>query len=278
MENKKVWFITGTARGMGVDITKAALNAGYAVVATGRNPEAIAKAIGVHKDLLIVKLDITQLSEAQDAVQAAIDRFGGIDVLVNNAGNFIAGYFEEITMAEFEVQLATNLYGPMNVTRAVLPLMRRQRSGHIITLSSTAGIAGFEMGSAYSASKFAVEGWMESLAPEVAPFGIHTTIVEPGFFRTALLTPESTVWCDATIADYAEKNAIMRPFWASMNGKQGGDPAKLARALITISGQNPPPHRFLAGADAIGAGEQKAKELTEQLNAFRELSNSLGVE
>ena len=170
MTEKKVWFITGAGRGMGVEIAKAALAAGHAVVATGRNTDAVAQAVGEADDLLVVRLDITSRADAETAVQAAVERFGRIDVLVNNAGTFIAGYFEELTPAQVEQQLTTNLLGPMTVARAVLPVMRQQRSGHIIAISSGAGLVGFEFNSAYCASKFGLEGWMESLAPEVAPF------------------------------------------------------------------------------------------------------------
>ena len=156
-------------------------------------------------------------------------------MLVNNAASFYAGYFEELTPEQIERQLATSLIGPMNVTRAVLPVMRKQRSGHVVTISSTAGLVGFEFGTAYAASKFGVEGWMESLAPEVAPFGIHTTIVNPGFFRTELLTKESTNYAEPSIEDYAERNGAQREFWEGQNGKQVGDPAKLAQALLTIA-------------------------------------------
>ena len=194
---KKTWFITGAGRGMGLHIAQAALAAGHNVVATGRNPDAVREALGPADDLLAVKLDVTSTQDAEAAVKAAVDRFGGIDVLVNNAANFYAGFFEELTPEQMERQLATSLVGPMNVTRAVLPVMRKQRSGHVVTISSSAGLAGFEYGTAYAASKFGVDGWMESLAPEVEPFGIHTTIVNPGFFRTELLTKESTNYADA---------------------------------------------------------------------------------
>ena len=206
MTDKKVWFITGAGRGMGVNIAKAALAAGNAVVATGRNTDTVTKAVGKADDLLVVKLDVTSPEGAAAAVTAAVDRFGGIDVLVNNAANFYAGYFEELTPEQIGRQLATSLIGPMNVTRAVLPVMRKQRSGHIISISSSAGFAGFEYGTAYAASKFGVDGWMESLAPEVEPFGIHTTIVNPGFFRTELLTKESTNYATPSIEHYAERN------------------------------------------------------------------------
>src|SRR5580693_5990035 len=197
-----VWFITGAGRGMGVDIAKAALAAGYDVVATGRSTDKVAEALGQSDHLLIVKLDITKPADAESAVKEAVEKFGGIDVLVNNAANFYAGFFEELTPEQMERQLSTSLIGPMNVTRAVLPVMRRQRSGLIITISSTAGLIGFEFGSAYAASKFGLEGWMESLHAEVAPFGISTTIVNPGFFRTELLTEKSTNFAGASVAEY----------------------------------------------------------------------------
>jgi NAD(P)-dependent dehydrogenase (short-subunit alcohol dehydrogenase family) len=278
MSEKKVWFITGAGRGMGVEVAKAALAAGDAVVATGRNTEAVANAVGEADDLLVVKLDVTSRADAEAAVQAAAERFGRIDVLVNNAGNFYAGYFEELTPEQIERQLATSLIGPMNVTRAVLPVMRKQRSGHIISISSTAGFTGFEFCSAYAASKFGLEGWMESLQPEVAPFGIHTTIVNPGFFRTELLTKESTSYAEPSIEDYAERTAAQQEWWNAQSGQQGGDPAKLGRALVTIANQEQPPRRFIAGADAIATAEQKVKDLHEQINAFRDLSTSLARE
>jgi NAD(P)-dependent dehydrogenase (short-subunit alcohol dehydrogenase family) len=278
MTDKKIWFITGAGRGMGVDIAKAALAAGNALVATGRNTGAVAEALGEADDLLVVKLDVTSPADAEAAVQAAVDRFGGIDVLVNNAASFEAGFFEELTPEQIDRQLAVSLIGPMNVTRAVLPVMRTQRSGHIVTISSLAGLAGSPFGSAYAASKFGVDGWMESLAPEVEPFGIHTTVVNPGFFRTELLTKESTNYAPASIDDYAERNAAMREFYESMNGKQGGDPAKLAQALLAIVDEEQPPFRFIAGADAIAQAEAKLAERRQQIDAFRDLSTSLALD
>ena len=270
-----VWFITGAGRGMGVDIAKAALAAGHAVVATGRNTAAVSKAVGEADDLLVVKLDITSPEEAKAAVAAAVERFGRIDVLVNNAGNFYAGFFEEISPEDFRAQVETNFFGPVNVTRAVLPVMRAQRSGLVVTISSTAGISGQEFVSAYAASKFGVEGWIESLTPEVAPFGIRTMLVEPGFFRTELLTEESTNYPEPSIDDYAEKTKQTVIAWKGMNGLQGGDPAKLAKALVQLASQDEPPLRWAAGADAIGTFEKKAKDLLAQANAYRELSSSL---
>ena len=278
MTDRKVWFITGAARGMGVDFAKAALAAGHAVVATGRRPDAVTQAVGASDDVLVVKLDVTSLGDAQAAARAAVDRFGRIDVLVNNAANFYAGYFEELTPEEIERQLATSLIGPMNVTRAILPVMRKQRAGHIISISSSAGLAGFEFCTAYAASKFGLEGWMESLQVEVAPFGIATTIVNPGFFRTELLTEQSTNFAEPSIADYDERRGPLIEYWKSQNGKQSGDPAKLARALITIASQEPPPRRFIAGADAIATTEQKIADLKMQIDANRALSTSLAFD
>lgn len=273
--NKQVWFITGAGRGLGVDIAKAALAAGHLVVATGRNPEKVTAAIGASPDLLAVPLDVTDPPAALEAAKAAVAAFGRIDVLVNNAANFKAGFFEEITPEDFRAQIETSLFGPVNVTRAVLPVMRAQRSGLVVTISSTAGLAGQVFCSAYAASKFAVEGWMESLTPEIEPFGIRTMLVEPGFFRTELLTAQSTQYAASSIADYADRTAATVAGWQSMNGKQGGDPAKLAAALVTLVALKQPPFRFPAGADAVGLFEAKAHELLAQADAHRDLSSSL---
>src|SRR6267378_291341 len=215
MSDKRVWFITGAGRGMGVDFARAALEAGHAVVASGRDSDRVSKALGQSKDLLPVKLDVTSRADAEAAARAAVDRFGRIDVLVNNAASFYAGYFEELTPEQMELQLSTSLIGPMNVTRAVLPVMRTQRSGQIISISSSAGLVGFEFCTAYAASKFGVEGWMESLQAEVAPFGVNTTIVNPGFFRTELLTEQSTNYAEPSVEDYDERRAQQMEFWKS---------------------------------------------------------------
>ena len=280
MENQnKVWLITGAGRGLGVDLTKSALAAGFKVVATGRDTDKVAKAIGVSSDnLFIVKLDVTNSDEIETAVASAIDKFGSIDVLVNNAANFYAGFFEELSPRQIEQQIATNLYGPMNVTRGVLPSMRKNQSGHIISISSIAGLVGTEYTSAYNASKFALEGWMESLGLEIARFGIKTTLVEPGYFRTELLEPASTTWSDNAIEDYAQRSAVYRSAFEGVNGKQPGDPKKLADALIRLASGEEPPKRWLAGADAVRDAEKKISELQQQINAYRDLSTSLAHE
>jgi len=277
-DQKKVWFITGAARGMGLEFARAVLAAGDSLVASGRDTDRLSKALGSSSNLLTVRLDVTRPVEAEAAVKAGVDRLGRIDVLINNAASFFAGYFEELTPEQMNVQLQTSLVGPMNVTRAVLPVMRKQRSGHIIAMSSSAGLSGFEFGTAYAASKFGLEGFMESLGPEVAPFGIHATIVNPGFFRTELLTEESTSYATGSISDYAARRDPLVAYWKSMNGKQTGDPAKLARAIITIASQSPPPRRFIAGADAIGGAEQKVVALKEDIESNRQLSTSLSFD
>ncbi|MDQ3812944.1 MAG: SDR family oxidoreductase [Armatimonadota bacterium] len=278
----RVYFITGAGRGMGVDFVRAALAAGHQVVATGRRPDAVAQAVGAANNaadnLLVVKLDITNPADAEAAVQAAVERFGRIDVLINNAASFQAGFFEEVSTEQFRAHMEVNFFGALNVTRAVLPVMRRQRSGRIVSISSTAGVVGGEFGSAYAASKFALEGWMESLRPEVAPYGITTTIVEPGFFRTELMEKASTIWPALSIDDYAPRTAELIPMWESMNGKQSGDPAKLARALVTLLDSPDPPERWVAGADAVQGITQKAELLRQQAGAFLELSTSLDHE
>ena len=224
MTDKKIWFITGAGVGMGVDIAKAALAAGHAVVATGRNPERVSAALGAHDDLLAVKLDVT------DPADAPGGRAGcrGTVRLYRRPGQQRRQLLRRVLRGDhpgdFRAQVETTMFGPINVTRAVLPVMRAQRSGLVVAISSTAGIVGQEFCTAYAAAKFGVEGWIESLAPEVAPFGIRTILVEPGFFRTELLSPESTNYAQPSIDDYAERTTQTVAAWNAMNGQQGGDP------------------------------------------------------
>ena len=275
MSEKRVWFITGAGRGMGVDIAKAALAAGHSVVATAREPENVTSALGEHDDLLAVSLDVTDPAAAEAAVQAAVDRFGRLDVVVNNAGNFKAGFFEEITPEDFRAQIETTLFGPVNVTRAALPVMRSQRSGLLVTISSTAASRGQEFCTAYAASKFGVEGWMESLTPEVAPFGIRTMLVEPGFFRTELLTPA------VHPLRRVDHRRLRRAHRADRRGVEehgrpaGRRPRQARRCVGQLVAQDEPPLRFPAGADAVETFEQKAHTLLAQANAHRELSSGL---
>lgn len=277
--SSNVWFITGAGRGLGIDIARAALAAGHFIVGTGRDAARVENAIGAHENLLAVELDITDPAAAEKATAAAMQRFGRIDVLVNNAGNFYAGYFENISPEQFRAQMETNFFGPLNVTRAVLPVMRKQRSGQVITVTSMAGLIGQEFCAAYAASKFALEGWMESLRFDVEPYGISTMSVEPGFFRTELLVEgSSTIWPELLIEDYAERTAQTIEAWKSMNGQQGGDPAKLGRALVTLSDSDNLPTRFIAGADGMAGEEQNLVTIQSQIDATRELSASLSFD
>lgn len=263
---------------MGADFVDAALAAGHLVVATGRRPEEITRRFGERDDVLAVALDVTSPADAEAAVEAAVERFERIDVVVNSAGVSFKGYFEEMSVRQVEQQLATNLLGPMNVTRAVLPVMRRQRSGHLIAVSSGAGLIGFEYSSVYAASKAGLEGWMGALAQEVAPFGIRTTIVNPGFFRTTLASRASLVWPELSVDDYAARSAAQRDWWLAQDGRQPGDPTRLARAVVEIAAEDPPPTRFLAGADAVALAERKIVELRSQIDAHLPLSTSLSFE
>jgi NAD(P)-dependent dehydrogenase (short-subunit alcohol dehydrogenase family) len=278
MTEKKVWLITGASRGLGVEIAKAVLASGDSVIATGRNIARVAAAVGQHESMLPVTLDVTRPEDARAAVATALAKFTRIDVLVNNAGNFFAGFFEELSPEQIRNQIDTLLFGPMNVTRAVLPVMRKQRSGLLLTISSTAGIAGQMFCTAYAAAKFGIEGWMESLTPEIASFGIRTMLVEPGFFRTELLTKDSTTYARPSIADYAERTKQTVAAWSSMDGKQTGDPAKLARALVKLVALEDPPTRFAAGADAMQTFEAKANTLLAQARAHKDLSGSLAYD
>lgn len=274
----QVWFITGAARGMGRSFVAAALEAGHAVVAAARRPGDVREAFGDRDDVLPVALDVTVPDESATAVASAVERFGRIDVLINNAGASFKGFFEEMSAQQVAHQLNVNLVGPMHVTRAVLPVMRRQRSGTLVAISSGAALMGFEYSSVYAASKAGLEGWMSALEPEVAPFGIRTMIVNPGFFRTGLAGPESLVWPDVTVADYAERSAERRAWWSSVDGTQTGDPAKLAHAVVRLVDGPLPPRRLLAGRDTIELAERKIAELQEQIGDSADVAATLDIE
>jgi NAD(P)-dependent dehydrogenase (short-subunit alcohol dehydrogenase family) len=271
----QTWFITGTSRGLGAEIAKAALSGGHNVVATGRKVEAVTETLGPDGDSLqAVKLDITDAKQAAAAVNTAISRFGGIDVLVNNAGYAQLGFFEENTLEGAGAQFDTNLFGTLIVTWAALPVMRAARKGRIFNISSLAGIRGSQTGSIYCASKFAVEGFSESLAQEVAPFGLSVTMVEPGLFRTGFLDDSSVRFGEHSVADYAEQSAKLRERYRSIAGQQKGDPRKLALAIVQLANEQDPPLRFAAGSDAIAAIEAKIDVMRNELNRWRKLSIS----
>jgi NAD(P)-dependent dehydrogenase (short-subunit alcohol dehydrogenase family) len=249
---KNVWFVTGASSGIGAGVLRAALEAGHCVIATARNLEKLRSAIGqpASDRLAFVPLDVTSEEQAKKAVDAAVERFGRIDVLVNNAGYSLLGNLESLTQEQIERQFQTNFYGVLYMLRAALPVMRRQRSGHIINVSSMAGVIGYATASAYAATKFAVEGLSLSVAQEVKPFGIKLTVVEPGFIRTDLLAPQSVVFGDLAVEGYASPAAI-KAQWQSYDHQQTGDPAKLGRALVQLAAMESPPKQFFAGSDAV---------------------------
>jgi NAD(P)-dependent dehydrogenase (short-subunit alcohol dehydrogenase family) len=270
---QKTWFITGATRGFGVEIAKAAMRAGDRVAATGRSRAAIGQGLGPDDDqLLSVELDVTNADQARRAVDAAVERFGGIDILVNNAGYGHLGFFEENTLQDAQAQFATNVFGVFNVTWAALPGMRAARKGLIYNLSSIAGVRGNEFGSLYSASKFALEGFSESLAKELEPFGIFVCIVEPGPFRTDFLTTESLRYGGKPIADYDARRAQVRESFEARNGLQPGDPAKLAQAMVLLAGQPKPPLRFAAGAFAVQTARTKFAGMQAELERYEKAS------
>lgn len=269
----KVWFITGAGRGIGAQIAKAALEAGDRVVATGRNVEQLQQVYGQYGDrVTCLALDATREQDAVAAVETAEFRYGSIDVLVNNAGYGQLGLFEEVASEDVERQFQTNVFGMMHVTRAVLPVMRRQRRGHILNLSSVGGFMGFDGASIYCAAKFAVEGFSESLAMEVASFGINITIVEPGFFRTDFLDKKSVQYGSKAIADYAESSSASRSTYESYNHKQPGDPAKLGRVVVELAAMAEPPLHFVAGTDAVGFATSTFERRRAEIDAFAKLS------
>ena len=271
----KVWFITGAGSGIGAATARAALKAGDRVVATGRNLDKVRKALGegAGANLAFVPLDVANEAQAKIAVEEAVQAFGRIDVLVNSAGYSLLGNFEEISTADIEDLLSTNLYGVIHVMRAVLPIMRQQRAGRIINISSLAGVVGFKHCSAYAAAKFGVEGVSLSLAQEVEPFGIKITVVAPGFFRTDLLDPRNARYATSTIADYAAEGSA-EAMWSGYDGAQQGDPAKLGDVLVTMASMESPPKQFVAGSDALAVAKPALEARLEEIRAFEDLSKS----
>jgi NAD(P)-dependent dehydrogenase (short-subunit alcohol dehydrogenase family) len=264
------WFITGAARGLGAHTVQAALAAGHNVVATARRRHRIT---ATHDRLLALDLDVTDEAQAHAAAQAAVARFGRIDVLVNNAGYGQMGLFEEVSAAQAQAQFDTNVFGLFHVTRAVLPVMRQQRAGHVFNLSSIGGIqGGYPGASLYCASKFAVEGFSEGLAQEVSVFGIKVTIVEPGFFRTDFLDAQSVRFGEVTVADYAAQSAEIRASYGAYNHQQPGDPARLAATLLQLADHPTPPLRFAAGSDAVAVVTAKVEALRAELQTWQALS------
>ena len=274
----KVWFITGASRGFGLLVARDALARGDAVVAAARNPQTIVDALGVHPRLLPVQLDVTKEAAAVLAARAAVERFGRIDVLVNNAGYGILGAVEETSAEEVRRNYETNVFGLLNVSRAVLPVMRKQRSGHVINISSLGGYQAYHGWGVYGSTKFAVEGLSEAMAQELAPLGVHVTVVEPGFFRTDFLDATSLVETAARIEDYQDTVGAMRVFAAGANHAQPGDPAKLSLALLKLADAAQPPLRLQLGSDAVARAYAKHQQVERELSQWKELALSTDFE
>jgi NAD(P)-dependent dehydrogenase (short-subunit alcohol dehydrogenase family) len=272
----KVWFITGAGRGIGSDLVTAALEAGHQVVATARDAAAVTAEVGEHPRLLPLAMDVTDPAAIEQAIRKALDRFGSVDVLINNAGRFYTGFFETLSPEQVRAQMEVNFFGTLNVTRAVLPVMRAQRRGHVVTVSALLGIVGAPFVSIFSASKFALEGWAESLAAEVAPFGITTTIVEPRAFRTKPPKDRGrTVFPEIAIEDYAEATEKSAASVKAFNGKEPGHRKKLASAFVAVVNMEQPPKRWVAGDDAVDGIVAKGRQLIADATAFPELSTGL---
>ncbi|HEY9044749.1 MAG TPA: oxidoreductase [Ohtaekwangia sp.] len=271
MKTPKTWFITGASRGFGWEITKAVLADGDQVVATVRNsPEAFAAQFN-HANLFTVTMDVTNESQVREAVQKAIDRFGKIDVLVNNAGYGLLSAIEEATDAEVKQNYEVNVFGSLHVIRAVLPYMRKVRSGHIINVSSVGGLSAYVGWGLYGSTKFAIEGITEALAQELAPLGIFATVVAPGFFRTNFLDQSSLIRSGQVIDDYAATVGAMREFATQVNRKQPGDPEKLAQAFVTLGKSKRPPVHLFLGNDTLERYRAKTAALEKEIQEWHEV-------
>lgn len=270
----RTWFITGASRGFGILIAEQALRAGDAVIATARNPQDITDRLGDQPNLLAVRLDVTREEQTHQAVAEGIKRFGRIDVLINNAGFGVLGAVEETSASETERLFATNVFGLLNVTRAVLPHMRAQRSGRVINISSIGGYQAYMGWGVYGSTKFAVEGITEALHQELAPLGIQATVVEPGFFRTDFLDEQSLIKTRLELADYDETVGKMRTFAEAANHAQPGDPQKFAEAMLVLVNAPNPPLRLALGSDTVARIEAKNRWVAQELAEWNELALS----
>lgn len=270
-----VWFITGASRGFGLQIARDLLGRGHQVVATARQAAAVTEALGENDNVLAVALDVTDETQARQAVQAAVTRFGRIDVLVNNAGRGLLGAVEEATDTEVRAVYETNVFGLLTVTRAVAPVLRAQRSGTIVNISSVGGFASSPGWGVYASTKFAVEALSEALHAELQPLGVHVMVVEPGYFRTDFLDSSSLQVQQNTIDDYADGPAgKMRVTAGDRNHEQPGDPVKAAAAIIDVAESERPPVRLLLGNDTIAVVEAKIAHVQAELAQWRSISES----
>lgn len=271
--NQKVWFITGGNKGIGAAIVKEALAQGYKVVAASRKKEEAEQNLGSHANLVIVQLDINNDQQVENAVKTAVDKFGRIDVLINNAGYGLLGYFEEMSEDSIRRQFETNVFGTMKITRAVLPVMRKQGSGFVVTVSSTSGIKAVAGGSVYSASKFALEGWSEGMNIDMKQFGIRFMLLEPGAFRTDFANENASMQLpDLQLDAYKGAREQLANVFHTMNGTQTGNPAKLAKGLIKVVNAEDAPIRLLISKPAIPAVDTYYKNRYAEFEKWQDVS------
>jgi NAD(P)-dependent dehydrogenase (short-subunit alcohol dehydrogenase family) len=274
-KKQKVWFITGASRGIGLEIVKAVLDSGDIVVATVRNSvELLSDKLGNPKNLSVVVMDVTNEQQTLEAVNETIEKYGKIDILINNAGYGLLAAVEETSTDEARSNFETNVFGLLNVTRAVLPYMRKERSGHVINISSIGGLSGFIGWGVYGATKFAVEGLTESLALEVAPLGIKATVVAPGFFRTDFLDNSSLIQSSNIIPDYDETVGEMRRIANNLNKKQPGDPVKLAKAIVLLGNAKEAPVHLPLGSDTLQMYKEKTTNFERDIQEWNDVITS----
>jgi NAD(P)-dependent dehydrogenase (short-subunit alcohol dehydrogenase family) len=279
MEQKKVWFVTGASKGFGLAIVKQLLAQGASVAATTRNVNELTKAVGSNDHFLPLSVNLTSEESVADAIKATVDKFGHLDVVVNNAGYGLVGALEELTDEEGRANFNVNVFGLLNVVRKALPYMRQQGSGNIINISSIGGLVGTFPGfGIYCATKFAVNGLSEALYEEVKRFGIHVTVVSPGYFRTNFLASDSLITPKNIINEYQEVRDSQQMHQEGLNGNQPGDPEKGAAAIIRLANEkNPPLHLFL-GQDAYDRASEKLATLKREMEDWKALTVSTGIE
>lgn len=275
MSTRKTWFITGASKGFGLEFVKQLLEKGHNVAATSRSISDLEKAAGAHENLLPLEMDITNEQSVAKAISATVSKFGSIDTVVNNAGYGLIGAVEELSDAEARKNFEVNVFGSLNVIRQAMPHLREQKSGHIINISSIGGYVGnFPGFGIYCATKFAVNGFTESLAVEAKPFGIDVTVVMPGYFRTNFLESDSIAVPKNPIDAYESARDSQRMHQEQINGNQPGDPVKGVAAIIKASeSENPPLYLFL-GSDSVAMADAKSDTIKEEIGKWRELSTS----
>jgi NAD(P)-dependent dehydrogenase (short-subunit alcohol dehydrogenase family) len=280
MNTRKTWFITGASKGLGLALVQELLKEGYNVAATSRSAESLQEAVGAESDrFLALQMDLGNEASVASAIAAATERFGTLNVIVNNAGYGMIGALEELSDAEARANFEVNVFGALNVIRAVLPQLRAQGSGHILNIASIGGFSGAYPGfGIYCATKFAMHGFTDALAQEIRPFGLQATLVMPGYFRTNFLSADSLAVPQHENADYANVRETQRMHTNSINENQPGDPVKAARAMIEVAQMPQAPLHLFLGADAYETAKQKIAAVETDMESVRRLATSTGFE